>query len=265
MIRFGPAFVILLAVAGCGPAFVATPLGTSRSSGRKGPEAEPQAEPHATGDLARAEADAAPDFVRIPEATLGFSRMGAGRGYFWVGYTAADIGQEDMNRVGAGDGFSLGTGFRLTDAGHTYVEFAWEKSLKHAMDPAVVVTSDATIAERGTHERSLLGLRTSTAARAREPNQPRPYVSYGIGYNHMVVRLDADPTPAVFNTSYIMNGIGYYFGLGCEFPFEGRGGLSVDAKFHTWVDANPPAPLSYTVDEATFGSVAFSLFWMNRF
>ena len=248
MTRFGPAFAILLAAVGCGPALVSTdrgPLGSPR-----------EAMSHAASVRDGLEsASALPDCARVAEATLGFSRIGGGRGYFWVGYTASDVGQQELNTIGSGDGFSFGTGFKLSDAGHTFVEFAYERSLKHSFHPNDVVFSDTdTVAEQGIHERTLIGLRTATAARAREETQPRPYISYGIGYNNVSVNYQDLGGAA---QSYFVNGLGLYVGLGCEFPSEGRGSFGFDAKFHTWEDTKETP--------GTYGSLAYSLLWINRF
>jgi hypothetical protein len=225
MTRFALAFGILLGVAGCGP------VGSMYGGGMT-------AEAPATADRLRG-TSAAPDCVRVPGAALGLSRTGGGRGYVWVGYTVADIGQDGLNKFGRGDGFSFGGGFKLGEAGHTFFEFAWERSLKHDVDPAITTTAKAF------HERMLVGLRTTTTPRARLQNQPRPYVSYGLGSNTMRVNYSGG--------SYFPNGVGTYFGLGCEFPSEGRGSFSFDTKFHFWEDADPNSTL------------AFSLLWINRF
>jgi hypothetical protein len=226
MTRFGLAFGILLAAAGgCGTAYV--PFGPG---GEQPPEGR---------------AAAAPDCVRVPEVALGFSQMGGGRGYFWLGYTASDVGQQDLNGVGRGDGFTFGAGFKLSEASHTYVELAMEKSLKHDVDPSITLESDAF------HERSLIGFRTATAARARLQNQPTPYVTYGMGYNNVRVDYAAG--------SHYMNAVGYYIGLGVEFPSEGQGSFSFDSKFHMWKDEY------YYGEVKDFASLAFSLLWMRIF
>lgn len=217
MTRIGLTFGILLGVAGCGP------VGSMYGGGTEG------------GMIAEL-TDAAPDCVRVPGAVLGLSRTGGGRGYVWVGYTVADIGQDSLSKFGRGDGFSFGGGFKLGEAAHTFFEFAWEKSLKHEVDPAITTTTNAI------HERQLFGLRTTTTPRARLQNQPRPYVSYGLGYNIMKVQGGG------------AGGVGTYFGFGCEFPSEGRGSFSFDTKFHSWED-----------DKETWSTLAFSLLWMNRF
>ncbi len=229
MTRLALAFGILLGVAGCGP------VGSMYGGGMT-------AEAPATAGELRS-TSTAPDCVRVPGAALGLSRTGGGRGYVWVGYTVADIGLDGLSNFGRGDGFSFGGGFKLGEAAHTFFEFAWERSLKHDVDPAI------TSASKAFHERQLVGLRTTTTPRARLQNQPRPYVSYGFGYNLM--RVNYDTGTAI--TSYLANGNGPYFGFGCEFPSEGRGSFSFDTKLHFWEDVDPNSTL------------AFSLLWMNRF
>ena len=253
MTRFGLVFGALVAVAGCGWLG-----GTMGGNAPFAPEGEPLpgAGRLVAWQAVREQADAAPDCARIPEAALGFTRMGGGRGYFWLGYTTADVGQEDLNKVGRGEGFTLGGGFKLSEAAHTFLEFAYERSLKHRVDPQITTESKAI------HERSLAGFRTTTAPRARMQNQPRPYISYGIGYNFVNVKYDA----GTGTVGFFMNGSGYYVGFGCEFPSEGLSSFSFDAKFHTWIDEYPPEqPLALFGDEATFGSLSFALLWMNRF
>ena len=234
MTRFGLALGIVLAAGGCGLIGRLPP-----------PNSVPSAPEAAAVVHDAAETAAAPECVRVSEATLGFSRMGGNRGYFWVGYTAAGVGQGDLEEVGGGDGFTFGAGFKLSDASHTFLEFALEKTLKHSVDPEITPDS------QGIHERTLVGLRTTTAARARLQNQPRPYVSYGMAYNNVCVRYG---TPA---TSYIMNGVGCYLGLGCEFPSEGQASFSFDAKAHTWNDDHG--------NEGTYGALTYALLWFRRF
>ncbi len=264
MTRFGLAFGILLGAVGCGPVGgmfgggtteASAPFGLRGFSGGSHGEGEaPAGWPlrfagrtgaveTGRGDNRTELADAAPDCVRVPGAALGFSRSGGGRGYVWIGYTVADVGQDGFKKFGRGDGFTFGGGFKLGESAHTFFEFAWERSLKHGVDPAITTTSKAF------HERQLAGFRTTTAPRARLQNQPRPYVSYGVGYNMMVVKYGG--------VSYFANGVGPYFGLGCEFPSEGRSSFSFDTKFLFWKEAQGV--------EGEGNVLAFSLLWLNRF
>ena len=267
MTRFGTVFGILLAAAGCGRMGdmmgARAPFG-SRDGRQAGavdlagadnvvvPTAPGRADnvvvPTAPGRADNVVVPTAPDCVRIPEASVGFSRMSRGRGYFWIGYTAVDVGVQDLSGFGGGDGFTFGTGFRLSESSRTYIELILEKSLKHEMDPSI--TPDA----KGYHERTLFGLRTATAPRARMQNQPRPYVSYGVGYNTANVTYESGAGPV----GYRMSAQGYYLGLGVELPSEGRGSLGFDMKFHTW--NREPDP-----NQGEYASVAFALLWMNRF
>jgi len=172
----------------------------------------------------------------------------SGIGYVWLGYCGMDVPTGELSEVGSGDGFTFGAGFRVGDSARSFVEIASEKTLKHDM-PATL--ADLT-PPSGYHERNMIGGRTSIAALARLARQPRPYFSYGLAYENFQVNYASAPT-------YRANALGYYMGLGVEFPFAERSSLSFDAKYHFWEDKDT------TGEEGMFGSVAFSILWLNRF
>lgn len=172
----------------------------------------------------------------------------SGIGYVWLGYCGTDVPVGELNEFGSGDGFSFGAGFRVGDSARAFVELAWEKTLKHA-SPATL--SDPT-PPSGLHERTMIGGRTAAAALARLAHQPKPYMTYGLAYENFRVNYAT-------TTDYRANALGYYLGLGVEFPFAEGTSLNFDAKYHLWTGEDN------TGEEGMFGSIAFSILWLSRF
>jgi hypothetical protein len=193
---------------------------------------------------------AAPDCVAATQALCGIiPRSTRGIGYFWIGYCGSATGLGDLRMGGSGDGFTFGAGFKVGETLRSFVEISYEKSLKH--DAPQILTGES-VRGMAFHERALIGGRTAAAPRARLEKQPRAYMSYGIGYNNFEVDFQGI-------SPYFANGIGYYLGLGVEFPFAERTSLSFDSKYHMWngEDSNE--------EEGRFSTATFSVMWIARF
>jgi hypothetical protein len=185
----------------------------------------------------------------------------AGLGYVWVGYNGATVGSRDFADVSSGDGFTFGAGFRVGATARTWMEVAWEKSLKHDVPPHLYnpVPDPADRTRSGYYERWTFGARSAAAPRARlAGTQPNAYLSYGICYNNLQVNMQTgDP--------WHQNGSGFYVGLGVEHPLKGRSSFSFDVRHHIFDDYNydpqDPAVTWRTVNHTT----VFSLLLLTRY
>ena len=192
---------------------------------------------------------AAPDCVGLPQLEV-TTRKASGIGYIWVGYNGAAVGSRDLAALGSGDGYTFGAGFKVGDSRRSFVEIAYEKTFKHLAPPTVVEDLS------GYYERMLFGGRTSAAPQARMEHQPRAYVTYGLAQNNLVIK-NAPAAP----DRWAMHNVGYYLGLGVEFPFADTNGLGFDVKYHMFTDEDPQDP---TVEFENHVAV-FSVLWTSRF
>jgi len=193
----------------------------------------------------------APDLTTVTSSVAAAGRRNRIAGYYWVGYTPADFGTGDLRDLGSGSGFSYGIGLTFNDAARAFLEIAFEKTVDHTYGPNIA--AGGATQPTGHHERALLGGRTTAAAMARLQRQPRPYATYGVSNN--LYKVDSiDPTKF-----YDATGLGFYFGLGVEFPFSQKMSMNFDTRYHTWsaTDTNGL--------DGQFSSLAMSLLWVGRF
>jgi hypothetical protein len=234
MSRFGCVLSVLVATAGCG----ATALTPSVPSGTP------------AGVALEGQVLLAPETAAVARSIPAAGRRNRVAGYYWVGYTPADFGTGDLRSFGSGDGFTFGLGLAFGEAGRTFLEIAFEKTVNHSYAPLLELATPAT--NTGNLQRLLIGGRTTATAIARMERQPRPYISYGFANNECYVDVAS-------GSSYKTSGLGGYVGLGVEYPLAQKMSFSFDSRYHVWSDTD-----SDGVD-GTFSNVAVSLLWLGRF
>ncbi len=191
----------------------------------------------------------APEVATVTRSIAAAGRRNRVAGYYWVGYTPVDFGVGDLRDLGSGDGFTFGLGLTFSEAGRSFLEVAFEKTINHSIGQFLVLPTPAL--HTGHHERTLFGARTTATAVARMEKQPRPYLSYGVSNN----KYRVDDTDG----GYEATGLGYYVGLGVEYPFAKKTSFSFDTRYHSW------SALDTNLVNGRFASLAMSLLWVGRF
>ncbi len=205
--------------------------------------------------LARRElVTAVPLELPVPMAGL-FTRTGRGVGYYWIGYTAANVGAGELRDAGAGDGFSFGLGLKFSESSRAFFEVAFEKSVNHSYPTPTNPPANPVFFQTGSHERLLIGGRSIATPRVRMTQKhPRPYLSYGLSTSSFRVER-----VAAAGGDYTTGALGLYAGLGTELPFGESASFSFDIKYHVWNDTDS------TGTEGMFATVAFAILGLARF
>lgn len=187
------------------------------------------------------------------EALLGqvFRPSRGGLAYMWVGYNGSAAGIGDLREMGSGDGFSLGVGFQIGKTARSSVELGYEKTLKHDATYSLTGLGPVGGSITGAYERKIVGGKSAALPRARRENQPRVYVGYGLVQNSFVAKTALG--------QYSIDGLGYYLGLGVEFPSGERSAFTFDTKYHFWsaTDSRGTA--------GNYGALVYSVLWLNSF
>lgn len=185
------------------------------------------------------------------EALLGqvYRPSRGGLAYMWVGYNGSAAGIGDLREMGSGDGFSLGVGFQIGKTARSSVELGYEKTLKH---DATVALTGFVGPSTGAYERTVIGGKSAALPRARRENQPRVYVGYGLAQNSFVAKTTG-------GQQYSVSGLGYYLGLGVEFPSGERAAFTFDTKYHFW-NATDSRDIA-----GNYAALVYSVLWLNSF
>jgi hypothetical protein len=192
-----------------------------------------------------AEIGEAASLVAEPAAVMAISARGIG--YFAVGYDVAAVGSHGLDLAGSGSGFSLGAGFKFGESPRHFLEVSTARTLMH--DVPTQLTGGARTT--GYYQRWLFGARSAATPQARMENQPRAYLTYGLSSNTFRVKYSA-------GSEYLANGVGFYLGLGAEFPTSKKASVAFDTKYMYWEDGDAPNP-------GEFAELVYSLVWMSRF